>query len=301
MNRLILAALATLALPLTASAVPSSEGPMIHPVAPKTQVTGTVKVAYPRCRGCLPVVSIENGTEWTRITGDLALDVAAFDGKTVTVKGEPGNDGALSANGFAPGKSADFVTGTVVLASPDCPPNARCAAKVYLDTGDRKIVVTDGWQYGLTALEGAKVTLRGEVVHYRCLGCESTLTVNEDRNILVRARIEKLAHGMNGQTHIGTKDNGETVLISGKKWEDRNFASVWLSGKMTTERISGAPMFRATSASKSIPVIPAVDPFLPRPVVSDGSNVSRDAGTTGGAAANPAPAGTAAGAGILRD
>ena len=295
----LLAALTLLALPLSAFATPSDEGPMIHPVAPKTQVTGKVSVAYPRCPGCLPVVSIGEGADWTRVTGDLALDVAAFDGKVVTVKGEPGDSGALKANGFAPGASSDFVTGTIELASPDCPPNARCAAKVYINTGDRKIVVKDGWQYGLTGLEGAKVTLRGEVVHYRCLGCESTLTL-DDRNIWVRARIEKLPHGMNGQTHTGTLDNGESLLISGRKWEDRNFATVWMSGKMTFERISGIPMFKATSASKAVPVLPAVNPFGPRPL-GDGSNVARDAGTTGGVASNPAPVGTAQGAGMLRD
>lgn len=303
MNR-ILAALVLFTVPFTAFAVPSSEGPMIHPRAPKTEVTGTVKVAYPRCMGCPPVVSIQDGDSWTQVTGDLALDVAAFDGKVVTVKGREGRNGSLDANGFAPGTSGAFVTGTVELADPNCPPNARCVPKVYLKVGDRKILVKDGYKYGLTGLEGATVTVRGDVVQYRCapgtrcLGSEPTLNVFEDRNILVRGRIEKLAHGMNGQTHIATLDNGETLLVSGKKWADRNFHTVWMSGKMTYERISGAPMFKATSASAGVPVVAAIEPF-PRGL-GDGANVSRDAGTTGGAGATNAPAG-ASGAGILRD
>ena len=298
MNR-ILAALVLFTVPFTAFAVPSSEGPMIHPTAPKTELTGKVQVLYPRCFGCPPVVRVQNGNAgYTTIKGDLALDVAAFDGKVVTVKGQ-GNGSNFDASGFAPGTSNKFVTGTVELASPNCPPNARCAQKVYLNTGDRKILVGDGFQYGLIALEGAKVTIRGEVVSYRCLGCEPTLNVDADRNIWVRARIEALEHGMNGQTHIATLDNGETLLVSGPKWADRNFNTIWMSGKMGTEMISGAPMFRATSGSKGLPVIPAVDPF-PFRGLGDGANVSRDAGTTGGTT-NAAVGAPASGAGILRD
>jgi len=300
MNR-ILAALVLFSVPFTALAAPSSEGPMIHPIAPTYELTGKVQVLYPRCPGCPPVVRVQNGDEgYTTIKGDLALDVAAFDGKVVTVKGE-GNGTNFEASGFAPGKSNQFVTGTVELVAPNCPPNARCAQKVYLNTGDRKILVGDGYQYGLTSLEGAKVTIRGEVVSYRCLGCEPTLHVDASRNIWVRGRIEKLSHGMNGQTHTATLDNGSSILVSGPKWADRNFNTIWMSGKMTYERISGAPMFKATSGSKGVPVVAAILPFPRGLGDASGANVSRDSGTTGGVAGSATNVAPASGAGILRD
>lgn len=308
MNRILAAAL-LLTAPFTAFAAPSSEGPMIHPRAPLNEVTGKVQVLYPRCGpGCPPVVRVQNGDAgYVTITGNLALDVAAFDGKVLTVKGDAGSNGSLDANGFAPGTSNQFVTGTVELVSPNCPANARCAQKVYLDVGNRKILVKDGFQYGLTGLEGATVTIRGNLVQYRCapgtrcLGSEPTLVVEEGKNILVRGRIEALAHGMNGQTHLATLDNGETLLVSGKKWADRNFNTVWMSGKMTTERISGTPMFKATSASAGVPVVAAIEPF-PMRGLGDGANVTRDAGTTGGVGATNAPAaGGAEAAGMSRN
>jgi hypothetical protein len=301
----ILAAL-LFSVPFSALAVPSDNGPMIHPEAPKSEVTGTVSVLYPRCPGCPPVVRVNDGDSYTTIKGNLALDVAAFDGRVVTVKGG-GTSSSFEANGFAPGKSLRFVTGTVSLESPDCPPNARCAQKVYLTVDGRKILVKDGFQFGLTGLEGATVTIRGDVIQYRgcapgtrCIGSEPELHVEEARNLWVRGRIEKLAHGMNGQTHLLTLDNGETVLVAGKNWDDRNFATVWLNGKMSFERISGAPMFAASSASKGVPVVASIQPFPMLGGMGDGANVARDAGTAGGVAGSGAPTGGAEGAGVAR-
>lgn len=76
--------------------------------------------------------------------------------------------------------------------------------------------------------------------------------------------------------------------------------TLWLNGKMSFERISGAPMFAASSASKAVPVVASIQPF-PLGGMGDGANVSRDAGTTGNVAGSGASTSAAEGAGISRE
>ena len=269
-------------------------------------LTGKVETLFPKCRGCAPVVRIENGDTKTRVRGELALEVAAFDGETVTLTGAAGKKGEFEANGFAPGKESAFITGTVELVKFRCPPGARCIAiartpKVYLNTVDgRRILVAqpDAKDIGLLQLEGALVTVRGDVKKPR--GGEPTLYPETKKNLFVKAFLEKFKRGMNGQTHRATLQNGETILVSGSTLGDKT--TVWMSGKMGQERISGAAMFEATSASDRVPVVPRILPM--RPVTDeDGTNVARNASTLGGqgnANAKTHSEGAAA-AGIARD
>ncbi len=261
--------------------------------AAPTTVTGKVSVLQPRCfrAPCPKVVRIvdADGKSYG-IAGDLKDDVKAFDGKTITVKAE-NDSGLLDVKGFLPGKNPDFITGRIETQVPRCAPNMRCAPKVYVNDGSRRVLVPspDSWKY--LSLDGALVTIPGTVFqtrcapNARCIGSEPTLRPTPDRNVIIRGRLEKLPHGMNGQTHTLTFENGESILVSGKQWADRDGLTVWLSGKMGTERISGQPMLISKVASQPVAGEPVICfPFGPNGG-ADGSNVSRGADTDGAVAA----------------
>lgn len=270
-------------------------------------ITGTVQVTQPMCfRAPCPKQVRLVGADGSShaITGELRDDVVAFNGRTITVKANDEN-GLLDVQGFAPGKSANFVTGRVELVSPRCPANARCAPKVYLNEGGRKILVPAPDSFKLHALAGALVTIRGNVVQtrcapgVRCMGSEPTLHPTPDRNLMVRGRLEKLPHGMNGQTHTLTFENGQSLLVSGREWADRDGATVWLNGKMDFERISGQPMLDSSFASQPVVGEPQICfPFGPNG--ADGSNVGRNNDTDGGVVAGGSPAGGDMSAGTRR-
>lgn len=252
---------------------------------PLVTMTGKVSVVQPACfrAPCPEQVRIvhEDGSSY-EISGEMRADLEAYDGKTVTIKSND-VDGTLEVFGFAPGTSADFVTGRLSLESPNCPPNARCAPNAYITENGRKILVPAPESFELHSVDGALVTLRGFL---DSTGEELTLRRKPNTNVLVRGLLEKLPRGMNGQTHTLTFENGQSILVSGRRWADRNGKTVWLNAKISFERISGQPMLVSNIASR--PVVPEAPVELPFGAgAGEGTNVARDSQTNGAGSSKP--------------
>ncbi len=267
-----------------------------------TSFTGRVEVSVPRCYPgpCKPIVALADGDRWMRVRGDLVADLQAFDRKVVTVKGVAKGRStpapSIEAVGFAPGRSDEFITGVVELRNdPACPPNARCRPIVGIRMGTVIYDVKDLDLAGrLHALSGATVTLKGPTTFYRC-PCNPGFLGGVESPIAVRGQYHPFRHGMNGQTGRLTVAPGRHLLVSGKKWADRSGKVVWMSGILGQERISGATMLRATTASR--PVQGALPMIVAEPLAG-GSNVGR--GPASGAVTATSGTGSSAGAGQAR-
>lgn len=292
---------------------PAVDGPMIHPVAPTTALTGKVSVLQPRCfrAPCHAIVRIETENGYVSVQGDYKADLKAFDGRVVTVQGKL-NGSSIDASAFATGKSAGFVTG-VVEDRRRCTRSipAVCTGSVVIKTleGEEIQVNDPATADKLALLNGATVSVKGDVRRIKCppnARCfvmdGSYLTVAKDANILVKGTLSPLRHimiarpGQEWGTHYLEFPNGGKLAVYGgkKAWSDRMDTNVWVSGKLDGNK------FRATNASKTVYPDRVIEPF-PFPVpMADGSNVLRTADTEGGVSTAPSASG-ATGAGMARD
>lgn len=267
-------------------------------------VSGKVEVAQPRCfrAPCPPLVWIvaADGTK-TRIAGPLVDDLAAVEGRSFTVQGKPGNgeDGAIEGQAFAPGPWRDFVTATVEDKSSCMGGNGPCITRVMLNTGFENIEVADPAEAErLRAFDGATLTVRGKVSPPGYRGSSPPTIDLSSEVVHVKGTVEKLPHGMNGQTHTITFGDDRSLLVT----TTRDLSGVegtpaWLRGRLVEELISGQPMLKATWASTTV-YDNTTDPALaPSPVAAGpaGANVGRDANTVPVTSASSA--GSAAGAG----
>lgn len=282
----ILTAAALLLAPALAHASTASHVPM-------ETVTGRVhsQIVYCFRAPCPPILTLVDGDgNVMNVRGEMAKDLGAFDGAIVTVKGAMNRDG-LEPVSFAPGRSSNFITGTVKDVT-NCPMNARCVPQVAVVMNGVEYKVDSKLAHDLISITGATVTVRGTT--------EGTnFTQTHGTNVIVRGNLRALEHVLNGESHMMMFDDGNTMMIAGKpSWSDRNYANVWISGKFGVDPISNSSVFLGSKASRAIYIEPAIEP-MPQGLAVSGANVGRN-GDTRPTGMQPNPASAQGGAGVTR-
>src|SRR4051812_17875886 len=117
-------------------------------------VTGIVRVNQPMClvAPCPAIVTIETDGKNIPIPhgSKIADDLAAFAGKTVTVQGGMVNHPQLGAPGhmdfdpkaFAPGKSADFLSGTLHTRCM----NGASTCRAFIEVDGKQFMIKDDFK-----------------------------------------------------------------------------------------------------------------------------------------------------------
>ncbi len=243
------------------------------------KLEGTVKVYRAACSfdtpNCPFTVKIAAGETEHLVEGALKADLAAFEGKAVTVRGRYTENGVL-VKGFRPGKDRPFFIGTVVVegeVTQDRKP------QVGLKINDRVYEVVDrDLAYRLAGLDGAVVTLTGEAVmtadgKARFEGKYDQLLVRGTWTKSDMALDSPFAQEMPSAALL--LDNGRKLNLTGKKRNDLMGKVVWVSGGLVASPNQGEQFVRAQDVSAPV--------FQLDSVTTDaGSNLSRGASTAGG-------------------
>ena len=280
------AALAFVMVPAVASALEP-----VSQMQPWSSASGVVKTTEMYCGMvfCPPAVTVGR----TKISGPLAVDLAAYAGNKVTVLGTK-NAGTLEAAGFAAGDSKNFVTGTVTNTN-TCAAGEKCDPHWAIKMGNYLISVDSNptLDKALPSLEGSTVTLRGVTTPFTCpVGADcvrldsGTFKWNSGTDISVKGSYTKDQYALNGETGVLSSATGSSIPTSGTV-KTGGSGEVWATGKIGFDPIGGGAVLRVTS-SKEVGYGGAGG-FI-NPMLSTGANVGRAAGTTGanGAAATPA-------------
>jgi hypothetical protein len=276
--------------PVAALAVPT-EGPAETYGA----FTGKVKLTQVMCirAPCYPIVELvgDDGSSMN-IRGEMLRDVESLRGKEITVKGLVSN-GSMNVSAVAPGRSKDFVTGTVrntTSCNKMLPPVCNYSVDIVTADGGVVRVTDEKYAKGLSQLDGATVSIKGTVTNTPCppgMMCiqlyQPTLWPLNGANIWVKGRISDAliattwAEGVEApRYYIGFPNGGESFLYTNKMWHDRIDADAWFSGAFDGEK------FRATKAGYGMVPDPLVDPFFPwGGNESTGSNVGLNDDTDG--------------------
>ena len=296
--------------PIAAQAAPSAEPAEVY-----GSFTGRVKITQVMCirAPCYPIVEvIGDKGEVMHVRGEMLRDVESLRGKEITIKGDVSNGTSMNVTAVAPGRSKSFVTGTVrntTVCTRSLPPQCRYSVDIVTPDGGVVKVTDEKYAKGLSELDGATVSIKGNVTNTPCPPgqvCiqlyQPTLWPDSQANIWVKGKLSPAYHIMLYQPGVeyakyflGFPNGNQAAVFTKKNWNDRIDADAWFSGKFDGDK------FRATTAGYGMVPDPAIDPFLPwNGGVADGSNVPRDASTDGAVVATPAVK-QAEGAGMLRD
>ena len=273
-----------------------------------SSVSGIVHVKQIECFAapCPQIVTLESAGHSTQIPwgSKIADDVAAFDGKTVTVLGTLANHPQLGAPGhmdldakaFMPGKSADFLTGTLHTRCM----NGAASCRAFIEADGKQFMINGDFRK-YAGLDGATVTIPGEL-HSNCpANARCIIDVSEfyprGENLMVKGNLGMLMTVHNPMVpqagnYLLKVDGGNTVVVDAgsHNWMDRDGSTVWLSGHMNAGGGDLAPYFTASKASKSV-----YDNSSPVYAGNDsGNNSDRNANTNPSSSAS-ASSGTGAG------
>ena len=276
-------------------------------------VTGIVRVNQPMCfvAPCPAFVTLEADGKTISIPrgSKIADDLAAYAGKTVTVQGDMVYHPQLGAPGhmdldpkiFAPGKSADFLSGTLHTRCM----NGASTCRAFIEVDGKQFTIKDDFKK-YAGLDGATVTIPGELrsncpANARCIIDYSEFIPKGD-NMMVRGNIGMLMTNVHNPmiphpgNYLLTLDGGNTVIVDAgsHNWMDRNYQTVWLSGHMNAGGGDLAPYFTATKASK--PVYDNSSPVFASN--GSGNNAGRNDSTNG--ATSSASSSGSTGAGVVR-
>src|SRR4051812_43632936 len=126
-----------------------------------SNVTGIVRVNQPMClvAPCPAIVTIESDGKNIPIPhgSKIADDLAAYAGKTVTVQGSTVNHAGAGAEfepkAFAPGKSADFLSGTLHTRCM----NGASTCRAFIEVDGKQFMIKDDFKK-YAGLDGALLT-----------------------------------------------------------------------------------------------------------------------------------------------
>ncbi len=272
------------ALPALASAQPHRV-PRIggDPRAVPTVETGRVRLERVICAKspCPAFLYLDTGDGSKKLHGGLLDDLEAFEGSVITVHGTT-DSRSIRVTGFAPGRSHDFLTATVVReVSVHCPPGGRCEPRVMLKDldGTQYDIANGTLRARLARMVGSLVTVRGAVRQPRCR-CNAQFTGTASSPMLFRGLYRELSAGMNGQRGWLISE-GNTLLVGGDSLPSRDGVVLWIEGKFGTEPIGGEPILRATMVSGPLPLDDKEILSLSEGRPAGGSDVARHAQTSG--------------------
>ena len=280
-------------------------GPMV-PLLYTNTYTGTVKVETRECitAPCpSPVWIYAAGNKLgVQVTGPMADDLAAYNGKVVTVKGVQSTHPELGApmhqdfqvESFAPGRNGDIVTGVVHEYCLGAGGTGN-GCQAFIKVGQRTLKI-DQSQYlkGIGALSGQTVTLYGTYKNAGVGGGGSLTFEPSSDKVSVKGNLGELYFAQPRiepiVPHVGNWElsfkNGEKIVVDSKlNITDRNNTNVWVTGTLVQGGGDLATYLKATSVSGTVygngDGNANGNPLFGEANAGTGSNVGRNDATTG--------------------
>lgn len=299
--------------PVAAFAAPSE--------APETYgaFTGKVKLTQVMCirAPCYPIVEVVGDDGSTmHVRGEMLRDVESLRGKEITVKGLVSN-GSMNVSAVAPGRSKDFVTGTVRNTTVcDRMIPATCRYSVDIETPEGGVIKVTDEKYakGLSELDGATISIKGKVTNTPCPPgqiCiqlyQPTLWPMSGAHIWVKGRLSHAFHTMEvtdppqekAKYFLEFPNGSAAAVFTSKNWNNLVERTAWFSGAFDGDK------FRATKSGYAVIPDPIVEPIFPWSnggVTGGGSNVGLNDSTDGAVVAGGAnSAAGAQAAGMARE
>lgn len=282
-------------------------------------LTGKVKITQVMCirAPCPPIVEVvaDSGVS-VSVHAEMLRDVESLRGKEITVKGLVSGH-SMNVTAVAPGRSHDFVTGTVrdtTVCDRMIPANCRYGVDLVTADGGVVKVTDEKYAKGLASLDGATVSIKGKVTSTPCPPgqmCiqlyQPTLWPMSGANIWVKGRLSHAFHTMEvtdppvekAKYFLEFPNGSASAVFTGKNWNGLVERTAWFSGAFDGDK------FRATKSGYAVVPDPIVEPIFPWSnggVTGGGSNVGLNDSTDGAVVAGGASSAAGAqAAGMARE